>query len=146
MRILFRLAGLAALSLAGACCCSSTEPEGVRELAVIDYDDDGQPRITVPATARAGEPFTAVVVTRASGCVDAETDLSVSGATADITPYYIRLPPEGRTCPDGPSSRTREVVVRFAAPGQATVRVRGLRDESADTVVITRTVMVQPAS
>lgn len=99
----------------------------------------------MPATARAGQPFTAVVVTRASGCVEAETELSVSGATADITPYYIRFPLAGRTCPDGPSSLTREVVVRLDAPGQATVRVRGLRDEGADAVVVTRTVAVQPA-
>lgn len=134
-------AGLAALLCAA---CSPTEPGApVRELGYIEsYPSPVE--ATVPATARAGEPFTVRVVTRGSGCTSAgDTEARVSGAAADVSPYDLRQEGPGIACPDILRSLTHEATLRFDAPGTATVRVHGRREPGGDRLTVTRTVTIQ---
>ncbi len=145
MRTSIRLACLAALALAAACSGSTDPDEGVREPSVVEFYDSA-PEITLPATVRAGETFTVGVMTWAAGCSRPDgTDTSVSGATADVRPYDFRFTGAQISCPDISRNYLHETTVRFATPGQATVRVHGIREPGGDPVVLTRTVTVQPA-
>lgn len=144
MRTLLRRTGLAALALAAA--CSPAEPGApVRELGYIEYYETPV-EVTVPATARAGAPFTIRVVTWGGGCTSAgDTEATVSGAAADVSPYDLRVDDPGVACPDILRSLAHEAALRFDTPGTATVRVHGRREPGTDVVTVTRTVTVQPA-
>lgn len=145
MRSLLLAACLAALALAAA--CAALDPNRhVRELGFIEYY--GTPvEVTVPATVRAGEPFAVRVVTWGGGCTQAgETEVAVSGAAADVSPYNLTITGPDVACPDILRNLPHEVTLRFDTPGTATVRVHGRREPGAETITVTRTVTVQPAS
>jgi hypothetical protein len=145
MRTSIRLTCLAALAVAAACSGSTGPDEGVREPSVVEFYQ-AAPEITLPATVRAGESFTVAVRTWAGGCSRPDgTQTFVNGATADVKPYDFRFTGEGISCPDIARMYVHETTVRFTAPGQATVRVHGIREPGGDLVVIPRTVTVQPA-
>ncbi|HST63384.1 MAG TPA: hypothetical protein VLK84_32030 [Longimicrobium sp.] len=146
MRILFiRLTCLAALALAAACSGATDPDQGVREPSVIQFYD-APPEITLPATVRAGETFSVAVMTWAGGCSRPDgTETTVSGATADVRPYDFRFTGVEISCPDVSRNYVHETPVRFNTPGQATVRVHGIREPGGETVVLTRAITVQPA-
>lgn len=142
MRSILRRTSLAALALAAACSSTGANRE-VRELGSIDYYETAV-EVTVPATVHAGAPFTVRVVTWGGGCTRAgDTEATVSGAVADVSPYDLRIDGPGVACPDILRSLTHEATLRFDAPGTATVRVHGRREPSGDRLTVTRTVTVQ---
>lgn len=144
MRHILRLTCLAAFALAAACSPTGASRQ-VRKLGTIEYY--GTPvEVTVPATVRAGEPFTIRVVTWGGGCTSAgDTQVAVSGAAADVSPYDLELQGPGVGCHDILRALPHEATLRFDAPGTATVRVHGRREPGMDLLTLTRTVTVQPA-
>jgi hypothetical protein len=145
MRSIFLLACLAGAALG---CSGSPTDSGDSERALGYLEFHGTPvEVTVPATAHAGEPFTVHVVTWGGGCTaKSDTDVSVSGRTADVRPYDVTVSDPAVVCPEILRSLPHDVTVRFDTPGTATVRVHGRRAPGSATVVLTRTVDVQPAS
>jgi hypothetical protein len=144
MRSIFLRTCLATAALAAA--CSPTDPDRqVREPGFLEYYASPV-EVTVPETVRAGEPFTVRAVTRGGGCTSAgDTEVAVSGATADVSPYDLRAEGPNIACPDILRALPHEVTVRFDTPGTATVRVHGRREPGLETITVTRTVTVQPA-
>lgn len=141
-----RLAGLCALALAGACSDSPTGGnQTVREIGAIRYRDFDVD-VTVPATARVGQPFTVRVITRAGGCSNADdTEVIVTGSNAVVTPYDIRTTGTNLTCGDEDQVFTHLASVQFDLVGPATVTVVGRREPGDEEVRVVRAVEVQPA-
>jgi hypothetical protein len=141
MRSILLLACLAALGCSG----SPTASTG-RELGFLEYHGTSA-EVTVPETARVGEPFAVRVVTWGGGCTEkGETDVTRSGTRVDVRPYDLTASGADIACPDILLRLVHEATVRFDAPGTATVRVHGRVEPGARTIVVTRTVVIQPAS
>lgn len=145
MRSIFLLACLAGAALG---CSGSTTDSGDSERTLGFLEYHGTPvEVTVPATVRAGEPFTVRAVTWGGGCTSkSDTEVRVSGRTADVRPYDVTRVGRDAVCVDILRSLTHDTTVRFDTPGTATVRVHGRREPGSNTVVVTRTVDVLPAS
>jgi hypothetical protein len=103
-------------------CTADGEDLGVVEL----YDDEA--RITVPALATAGAPFTVGLATYGGGCASrARTEVVVDGFKVDILPYDLRA--QDDTCPDVLMFLDHSVGLTFATEGVVSVRIHGLRDD-----------------
>jgi carotenoid cleavage dioxygenase-like enzyme len=143
MRSILLLACLAAAALGCSGSPVDLDPNSERELGFLEYH--GTPvEITVPATAKAGVPFTVRVATWGGGCTaKGDTEVSVSGSTANVRPYDITATGRAAVCTDILRTLMHETTVRFDTPGTATVRVHGRVEPGSRTVVLTRTVTVQ---
>lgn len=147
MRTLLRLTGLSALVLAGACSDSPTGGnQTVRELGFIQYPDFPV-EITVPATARAGQPFTVRVTTRGDACTTADdTEVLAVANTVTVAPYDLRTTGPNTTCTGDVRSFVHTASVRLDTPGEATLNFNGRTAPSGNFVTLSRTVTVQPAT
>ncbi|HYW07902.1 MAG TPA: hypothetical protein VE913_13160 [Longimicrobium sp.] len=83
---------------------------------------------TVPQRVTAGEQFTASVTVFAGGCTRGvgRADARVAGNTAEIRLFMDRV--EAESCPANLLLLRRDVRLRFDTPGEATVRVIGIRE------------------
>ncbi len=109
-----------------------------------------QARIEVPTEIRAGEPFTARIVTVvASLCwEDAGTQTVMEGAVARVT-ARDRLPDTLQLCAQALGELPREVSLTFDHAGTATIRLVGRRIRGDDVdldepMTLERTVEVLP--
>lgn len=143
MRSIFLLACIAGAALGCSGSPVDLDPNSERELGFLEYH--GTPvEITVPATAEAGVPFTVRVATWGGGCTAKDdTEVTVSGSTANVRPYDVTATGRNAVCPDILRTLTHETTVRFDKPGTATVRVHGRVEPGSRTIVIKRTVAVQ---
>lgn len=145
MRSIFLLACIAVTAL-GCSGSTTNSDDSERALGYLEYHGTSV-EVTVPATARAGEPFTVRAVTWGGGCTSrGDTEVRVSGRTADVRPFDVTRVGQDTFCVDILRSLTHDTTVRFDTPGTATVRVHGRREPGSHTVVVTRTVDVLPAS
>lgn len=137
-----RLAVPALLLLAA--CEGLADPAARRVPGVIDTGGGGDRSLAVPDTVAAGAPFTATVTTfGSSSCTrPAGAELEVRGLVAEVVPYD-RDATRAQVCTDDLRPFPRDVAVRFAAPGRATVRVRG-RDLQGRPAVVEARVVVRP--
>jgi hypothetical protein len=111
-----------------AACGGATGPDpGTRRVVGVVDVGGGSPRSRVaPDTVAAGAPFTVTVATfGSSSCTRADgAELQVRGLVAEIVPYD-REAAGPVACTDDLRPFPRDVAVRFAGPGQGTVRVLG---------------------
>lgn len=138
------LLAAAVLALATGGCDLILGPDDGLRLGYIAGFDDDDPHVTVPATARAGEPFTVTVRTYGpSGCWSkGDTHVLQEDATATILPYDRQSGAE--VCTAILSLFDHDVELTFDVPGAAQVVVRG-RDAAADDVLtLSFTVEVLP--
>lgn len=133
---------LVGVALAG--CAGLTEPGWRREVDLIDRELAAAGALQLPPTARAGEPVDAAVATLGgSNCVrPAGASVAVAGLVATVVPYD-RVPPAGTVCWRDRGVFPRAVRLRFGAPGEATVRVRG-RDANGADVLVEGRLRVEP--
>jgi hypothetical protein len=125
-----------AVALASAACRSSTEPAPVTRLAVGVLASPASAALQVPDTVFAGSPFSVRVVTQGDGCLRAAGgEARVKGLTATVTPYDMLY---NGACDLILLTAAREVLVRFDAPGTASVRVVGAHGTAAERTVIVR--------
>ncbi|MEW5931336.1 MAG: hypothetical protein AB1941_28045 [Gemmatimonadota bacterium] len=138
-----RLAVPALLALA-ACGGGLSDPGSRRVPGVIDTGGGGDRALAVPDTVAAGAPFTVAVTTfGSSSCTRPDgAELEVRGLVAEVVPYD-REAAGARVCTDDLAPFPRDVTVRFASPGRATVRVRG-RDLRGRPAVVEAGVVVRP--
>lgn len=102
--------------------------------------------ISLPDTAVVGVPFTASVRSYGGGCVSKdETRIELSGQSASIRPF-VREPAENAhvACPDILYFFAHDLELVFNQPGQATVRVFGIREPERTSYTVTRTLPVVP--
>lgn len=119
----------AALAAALAACTGSPSAEDPEErrLGILRlYQTDPPGALLAPDTVRAGTDFQVTATTLGGGCERAgETEAQVSGGVATITPFdYTEI---GVDCPDILRHLPHTATLRFAAPGEAVVRVQGRR-------------------
>lgn len=132
-------AGAAAAVLAA---CSVTGPEGGERPGIIQSLPVQPARVTVPATAARGEPFTVTVVTHGGGCVNqGPTRVRIRGATGEVRPYDVHN--GSSVCTADVAEYEHTATLRFDQPGPATVRIIGTGYPGPETVTITRTVTIQ---
>ena len=87
------------------------------------------PQITVPATARVGEPFTVAIATWGGGCIQeaARTDVSITEDGAEIRPYDVRsIPGDHGACLANLITIDHTVTLQFASPGDKRIVIRGV--------------------
>lgn len=122
--------GIAAVVLLAA--CGISEPKELRVLGRIDQSAS-QPRVVVPGSVVAGESFVVTVVTTIRGCQRAgDTESSVEGTTATVTPFdveFIQRP--GVICDNALLDAEHEATVVFSSTGPALVVIRA-RDLASD--------------
>jgi hypothetical protein len=144
----FRVSTVAgALALAGLVACqSSVGPEAGwrRALGFIDAAAS-MPPLRLPASARAGEPAVLTVTTfGSSSCTRPNgVEVRVSALTADLTAYDWVPADPNTVCTRDLHHFPREVTVRFAAPGEATIRLHG-RGAGAAPAVVEGRLRVEP--
>lgn len=119
----------AALAAALAACTGSPvgeDPEERRVGILRLYQTDPPGALVAPDTVRAGVDFQVAATTLGGGCERAgETETQVSGGVAVVTPYdYTEF---GADCPDILRHLPHTATLRFPAPGEAVVRLRGRR-------------------
>lgn len=107
-------------------------------------------RIEVPSEIRAGEPFTATIVTVAASLCweDAGTQTVMEGSVARVT-ARDRLPDTLQLCAQALGELPREVTLTFDQAGTATIRLVGRRIRGGDVdldepMTLERTVEVLP--
>jgi hypothetical protein len=127
-----------------AACQTLPDGERVRVIGAIEGYNQDDPRITVPATVRAGDDFDVTISTYGSGChTRGETEVARQARTATITPYDYTAPP-GTPCTLQLIEFRHTARVRFDTPGPAEIVVRG-ESRTADGVIeVRRNVNVQP--
>ena len=114
----------ALLALSG---CDALDDRWERTLGTIDPSGRGpMSPLIAPAHVKAGAEFTVIVATVGSStCTRADgAEVRVIGLFAEIVPYDRRAP-AGTACTDDLASNPHEVRLRFAKPGEATIRVVG---------------------
>lgn len=93
--------------------------------------------VTVPATARAGEPVVVGVTTYGGGCVREDTTVTtVVGVRADVVPYQLVYTPRANeACTLELRINARQVRLTFGTPGPAQVVVTGRVAGPGDSLV-----------
>jgi hypothetical protein len=125
--------------------CQTVQNDRVRVIGAIEGYNVDDPRISVPTTARAGQDFEVTVSTYGSGCHSkGETEVSISGRTATITPYDYTAPP-GTPCTMQLVEFRHTATVRFATMGPAEVVIRGESRTAQGVIDVRRSVSVQQA-
>ena len=137
MRSMLPVGGAALLAA-----CSVVGPEGGEQLGIIQILPVEPARVTVPETARRGEPFTVTVITHGGGCLSqGPTRVRRDGVTAEVRPYDVHT--GGDACPADVQLYTHTATLRFDQPGPATVRVQGTGYPDGGVVTVARTVTIQ---
>jgi hypothetical protein len=130
------------LLLAG---CGILDPVRWERVVGMIMPDPGIPVVVAPESARAGVSFQVRVVTRgSSSCTRADgAEVHVNGLVAEITPYD-RVQRGPVACTADLSPIPREVSLRFAAAGEAVVRVIGRGAGGREEVEVRLTVLPVP--
>ena len=145
MRVIVGRLPVVLLALAGAVGCSAssevTGPDPASEIGVIDFYPAGVPTsdvITAPTVVRAGAEFRVSVRTYGGGCTSADgaTVTYPSPSLAVVVPYDATHVPLGGGCTHVLRMLEHEVTLRFAVPGQATVRVEGRKEPGPGAAVV----------
>lgn len=148
MRHSSQLANFLALCLLGACTNSGPDDSSLLDTAergpalLAFYGDTSV--VQVSATVRVGEVTTVRFTSFGGGCIRPDrTDVVVSGLTANIRPHRSELPPAA-VCTAELRIDQNVAQLRFAAPGQARVRIVGLARPGNRPFVIERDLSVTP--
>lgn len=114
--------------VAAACSADPADPQDSREPGIIEIHASGATGgvLQLPETIHAGETFQATVTTfGSSSCTRADgADVQQSASLAEITPYDLWAS-ENVDCTDDLRALPRSVSLRFDAPGDAVIRIRG---------------------
>jgi hypothetical protein len=123
----FPAAGALAVALAACTASPSEEVPEDRRIGILRlYQTDPPAALVVPDTVRAGVDFQVSATTLGGGCERAgETEVDVQTGVATVIPYDYTQ--RGVDCPDILRFLPHAAVLRFAAPGEAVVRLRGRR-------------------
>jgi len=117
-----------ACGVMAACSADPADPKDSREPGIIEIYTSGPTSgvLQLPGTIRAGETFQATVITYgSSSCTHADgADVQQSASLAEITPYDLWASAYA-VCTEDLHSFPRSVSLRFDAPGDAVIRVRG---------------------
>lgn len=132
------LLGAAALA---ACAGSPFEPGEERRVGIVMlYRTEPERPLAAPDTVRAGADFQVTVTTLGGGCErKGETESEVRGAVATVTPYDY-TDAAAQVCTDILKLFPHTATLRFAAPGEALLRVHGRRvgpDTAREGVAVT---------
>jgi hypothetical protein len=131
----------------GLGCQSPTDNEIQRErqLALLQFYHD--PIVVhAPETASVSTPFDITVRTYGDGCIDeGDTEVSVSGLTADIRPFdhFVTYLPARYACPDILHFYTHRAAIQFDQAGIATITVHGRIRPGDGAIAVQRSVHVQ---
>lgn len=119
-----KVLGIVAVAL-GIVGCGLLESDYRAVVGVLRLED-GMPRLDVPTRAAAGEDFSiSFATTSGDACAEAgSTSSDLVGMTATVVPYDLILRHEGG-CLDVIQTFEHSATLNFAAPGTATVKVRG---------------------
>jgi hypothetical protein len=109
-----------------AACAGTTDPEWRRVVGRIAPEFSSSQTLAAPREAAVGTDFTVTVTTLgSSSCTRPDgATASVAGLVAEITPFDQEAA-GAQACTDDLRPFPRPVTLRFAAPGEAVVRVRG---------------------
>jgi hypothetical protein len=101
--------------------------------------------LTVPRSARIGEPVSAVVITLGGGCIrDDTTVVNVADLRATIVPYQtVYTPRENEGCTSELRITPRNIPLTFNTAGTAQVVILGREGSAGSIIRITRAVLVQ---
>lgn len=120
-------------------CSLLADPQGRRVVGIVGGSppDGSSQVITAPDTIQAGIPFTATITTfapyncwRAAGA-----DIDLRGNLAVVIPYDFDPRSDDFHCPDMEGVVPRPVEIRFAEPGEATLRVRGREAQNSNILI-----------
>ena len=103
---------------------------GERRVAgIIDFFDSGTDDvITAPNRVRAGEDFQVTITTFGGGCERAGgADVSMAANTATVSVYDFSTAGPDVACTLELKRMPRSVTLRFPTPGEALIRVQGVR-------------------
>lgn len=126
---------------------ATENPDEKRVLGILHFFGDTAP-IEAPQSAVAGEPFEVTITTFGGGCDDPGSAVVKTDALlATIEPYDFTVADEKTACPDILKMMSRSVQVTFQQPGEAVLRVVGLRVDASNRdgvqEVIDRTITVK---
>jgi hypothetical protein len=142
------LAGLAATWLLAACTNSGPDDSSFfssaqRGPALLAFYGDTSV-VELAAATRVGEVTTVRFTSFGGGCIrQDETEVAVSGLTADIRPHRSELPPN-TVCTAELRIDQNVAELRFAEPGRARVRIVGLARPGDRPFVLERDLLVNP--
>lgn len=143
-----RLLSLVLCAFGAIGCHDPFGPDGVRDERRISHIEwpGFSPTVTAPDTVSAGTKFDVSVITFASGCYrQGDTEASVTGSTASITPYDF-FPVEikkGYACEQPLYRWSHTARVSFDRAGPAVIRVIGRRYPGDAPITVERTVVVR---
>lgn len=135
------LAGSCAAAALLAACSPVAGPVADEQPGLIQILPDGAAQVTVPATARRGQPFEVKVMTIGGGCVnEGPTRTRVQGMTAEVRPYDVHS--GSHVCTADVRLYEHTATLRFDTPGTATVRILGAAKPGPQLVTVARTVTI----
>src|SRR5918997_3946272 len=143
-----QLAGLVTTWLLAACTNSGPDDSSFfsaaeRGPALLAFYGDTS-IVQLAATVRVGEVTTVRFTSFGGGCIrQDETEVAVSGLTADIRPHRSELPPN-TVCTSELRIDQNVAELRFAEPGRARVRIVGLARPGDRPFVLERDIVVTP--
>ena len=125
---------------------TATRPVYKRLAGRLSVNPEVPPQVTVPSEGVAGVPVQITVLTMGGGCVNrGDTEASVAGLTADVTPYdsfVVSLPPN-MACTLELRYLTHATTVTFSAPGAAVVRIHGRPASGDGLITVERTIQIR---
>jgi hypothetical protein len=139
------------LSVVTLVACSATEPpaggpERVRGPAILLFYGDTS-SVSLPVSSHVGVPFALTVTSFGGGCIaHGGVEVTLRGLNAEVQPYRyeaVRLPPN-MACTMELRIYHDTVSLKFNEPGDATVRVVGMRRPGDTPYVIEHHLTVLP--
>jgi hypothetical protein len=120
--------------------------ERVRGPAIVLFYGDTS-SVSLPASARVGVPFSITVTSFGGGCIaHGETEVTLHALESEVRPHRyeaVRLPPNVACTMELRIYRDTVSLV-FGEPGEATVRVVGIRRPGDTLYIIERRLPVRP--
>ncbi len=109
--------------------CDTSGADALRIPGELVQNTPDYPALAAPDTVVAGRPFTATATTAGGGCFrQGDTELAVSGQTAEIRPFDFYFDPGPRgACTADFAYYPHAATITFMQPGPATVRAVGTR-------------------
>ena len=139
---------LGAAAALAACSVQGFEggPDTIRGPAILAHYSDSA-MVRMPGSAHVGVPVSITVTSFGGGCItQGDTEVTVRGLVAEVRPYRyetVRLPPNA-ACTSELRIFEHTVSFQFSEPGEASVRIVGLRRPQDAPYILERELTVLP--
>ena len=130
--------------LVATAACDPVGPIENRVVGSMEKAPSGLYPVLVPDSVPSAQPFEVILTTAGGGCMrSGDTETTIEGWVATVTPYDIQLiPPSGTICDSNLTFFEHRALLTFSEPGPVTIVVRARDFNSAAPIELSFSLVV----